>query len=172
MIQESANFCAQSLSILTPLAFCTTCNIVDPAREPEKQHAPALSYTACRLLASIAVHDGWALKQGDCKLPFCHGILPEDEIVIVKPPRGSPQSKQGVCWRLKKTLCGLARSVRRWHGKIEGELRKFGFESMPHNRRLFRAKPLNDQPRMADGAEVRRPGALSSNRKLPTTSAE
>ena len=50
------------------------------------KYAPVLSATACCLLVSMAVADGRFLKQGDCKNAFCNGVLPDDEICIVKPP--------------------------------------------------------------------------------------
>ena len=61
----------------------------------EDKYAPVLSATACRSLVSMAVSDGHRLKQGDCKNAFCNGILPDDEICIVKPPIGCPRSKPG-----------------------------------------------------------------------------
>jgi hypothetical protein len=41
-----------------------------------------------RLMVSLAVEQRRTLKQGDCKNAFCQGILPDDEITIVKPPIG------------------------------------------------------------------------------------
>ena len=65
------------------------------------RYAPVLSSTASQLLLSMAVSDGRKLKQGDCKNAFCNGILPEDEICIVKPPLGCPRST-GSYWKLNK----------------------------------------------------------------------
>ena len=57
----------------------------------EDKYAPVLSSTAARLLVSMAVNDGRHLKQADCKNAFCNGVLPEDEIYIVKPPVNCPR---------------------------------------------------------------------------------
>eukprot|EP00957_Ditylum_brightwellii_P207197 15351930-Ditylum_brightwellii.AAC.2 len=54
------------------------------------------------------------LKQADCCNAFCHGVLTEDEVVIVKPPSGCPVSKPGTYWKLDKTLYGLRRSPLHW----------------------------------------------------------
>jgi hypothetical protein len=74
------------------------------------RYAPVLSAIGARLLASLAVGKGRILKQGDCKNAFCQPELPEDEIVIVIPPKGCPYTKPGTYWKLNKTLYGLSRS--------------------------------------------------------------
>ena len=66
------------------------------------RYAPVLSATAAQLLTLMAVGDGRRLKQGDCKNAFCNGILPNDEICIVKPPTGCPRSQPGTYWKLNK----------------------------------------------------------------------
>jgi hypothetical protein len=59
----------------------------------------------------MAVERQRTLKQGDCKTAFCQGILPNNEITIVKPPIGNPDAKKDKYWLLKQTLYGLCRSV-------------------------------------------------------------
>jgi hypothetical protein len=54
-----------------------------------------------RLLTSMAVERRCTLKQGDCKNAFCQGILPPDEVTIVKSPIGDPDVKEGEYWLLK-----------------------------------------------------------------------
>ena len=53
-------------------------------------YAPVVPQHIVRLLASLAVRNKTTLKQGDCKNAFCHPILPEEEITVVKPPAGCP----------------------------------------------------------------------------------
>ena len=65
----------------------------------EDRYAPVLSGSASRLLLSMAIEDGRRLKQGDCKNAFCNGILPDDEICIVRPPQDCPRSKKGIYWK-------------------------------------------------------------------------
>lgn len=88
----------------------------------EDQYAPVLSSIGSRLLVSMAIEDGRRLKQGDCKNAFCNGILPDDEICIVKPPVGCPRSSSKY-WKLKKTLYCLARSAHHWYKKLSGHLK-------------------------------------------------
>jgi hypothetical protein len=47
-----------------------------------------------RLIVSMAVEQHRTLRQGDCKNAFCQGILPPDEITIVKPPIGDLDAKK------------------------------------------------------------------------------
>ena len=77
----------------------------------EDKYASVLSSTVARLLVSMAVEGGRRLKQVDCKNAFCNGVLPKDEICIVKPPANCPHSKRGTFWKLNKTLYGLCRSA-------------------------------------------------------------
>ena len=58
----------------------------------EDRYAPVLSGPASRLLLSMAIEDGRRLKQGDCKNAFCNGILPDDEVCIVRPPQDCPRT--------------------------------------------------------------------------------
>ena len=71
-------------------------------KQIKKNYAPVLSLTAARLLTSMAIDDKLRLKQTDCKNVFCNGILPEDEICIVKPPAKCPRSTRGTFWKLNK----------------------------------------------------------------------
>ena len=75
-----------------------------------------------RLMVSLAVEKCRTLKQGDCKNAFCQGILPDDEITIVKPPIGDPDADKDEYWLLKKTLYGLRRSPHHWYNKITSVL--------------------------------------------------
>ena len=61
----------------------------------EDKYAPVLGAIGNRLLVSEAVSRGRKVKQGDCKNAFCQPELPEDEVVIVKPPKGCPFTPKG-----------------------------------------------------------------------------
>lgn len=118
----------------------------------EDRHAPVSSGTGARLLVSMAVEDGRRLKQGDCKNAFCNGILPEDEVIIVKPPQDCPRSKRGTCWKSNKTSHGLARSAHHWHTAMSGHLADdLGFKAMDHDKCVFKCQPFPDKPPMYVG---------------------
>jgi hypothetical protein len=80
--------------------------------------APVLHLDPLRFLTSLAVQKRRALQQGDCKNTFCQGILPPEEITIVRPPSGDPDADPQEYWLLLKTLYGLRRSPRHWYHKI------------------------------------------------------
>ncbi len=71
--------------------------------------APILRQDSLRFLMSMAVASRCPLCQGDCKNAFCQGILPPDEITIVRPPSGDPEAEPEEYWLLKRTLYGLCR---------------------------------------------------------------
>ncbi len=54
--------------------------------------APVLRFDSLRFLVSLAAQHRRGLKQGDCKNVFCQGILPPEEITIVRPPSGDPDA--------------------------------------------------------------------------------
>jgi hypothetical protein len=58
------------------------------------KYAPILRPDTMRLIVSMAVEQQRTLQQGDCKNAFCQGILPLDEITIVEPPNGDPDTKK------------------------------------------------------------------------------
>mmetsp|Transcript_28684 Transcript_28684/g.41695 ORF Transcript_28684/g.41695 Transcript_28684/m.41695 type:complete len:109 (+) Transcript_28684:1387-1713(+) len=82
-------------------------NMEDRSWEKGEVYAPVITQTQVHLLVSMAVSNKRVLKQADCRSAFCHGVLPEDEIVIVRPPAGCPVSKLGTYWKLDETLYGL-----------------------------------------------------------------
>jgi hypothetical protein len=109
----------------------------------EDKYAPVLSHTGARLLAAEATSKGRRLKQGDCKNAFCQPELPDDEIVIVIPPKGCPYTKPGTYWKLNKTLYGLSRSPRHWYEKLTTALTELGFQPTVHDKCLWRTRPTD-----------------------------
>ena len=95
----------------------------------------------------MVVEDGRRLKQGDCKNAFCNGILPDDEITIVRPPIGCPRSEPGTYWKLNKTLYGLSCSPKHWFEKLMGHLiNDMGFRLMMQDRCVLKCTPFQGQP--------------------------
>ena len=121
----------------------------------EDKYAPVLSSTASRLLVLMAVNDGRPLKQANCKNAFCSGILPDDEICIVKPPIGCPRSSPGTFWKLKKTLYGLTGSAHHWYTKILNHLKNdMGFDAMAQDKCVYKCTPIEGQPPIYVGLYV------------------
>jgi hypothetical protein len=74
------------------------------------------------LLVSMAVEKWCPLHQDNCKNAFCQGILPPEEVTIVRPPLGDPDADPHKYWLLLQTLYGLRCSPRHWYGKINAIL--------------------------------------------------
>ena len=97
------------------------------------RYAPVLRTSSLCFLVSMAVEAKRMLKQGDCKNAFCQGVLPDDEVTIVRPPKGDPSAAKGEFWLLKRCLYGLRRSPRHWYNKIDGFLRSMGLRRHPYD---------------------------------------
>jgi hypothetical protein len=91
----------------------------------------------------MAVKRRHTLKQGNCKNAFCQGILPPDEITIVKPPIGDPNTKKDEYWLLKRTLYSLQRSPKHWYNKIRTILNTIGLQQNAYNPCLFSGNIVN-----------------------------
>ena len=102
-----------------------------------EKYAPVLRSDTLRLIVSMAIQKRRTLKQGDCKNAFCQGILPPDEITIVKPPIGDPDAKKDEFWLLKRTLYGLRRSPKHWYDKIRTILTSLGLQQNAYDPCLF-----------------------------------
>jgi len=101
-------------------------NHEDRVWSKSERYAPVLRGDSLRFLVSLAVEKRRPLRQGDCKNAFCQGILPPDEITIVLPLSGDPESDPNKYWLLLWTLYGLRRSPRHWYDKINTILRSIG----------------------------------------------
>jgi hypothetical protein len=104
--------------------------------KPEK-HAPVLWPDSLRLMVSMATERHTVLKQGDCINAFCQGVLPDNEVTIVKPPIGDPDAKKNEYWLLKRTLYGLRRSPRHWYTKFNTALNAIGLHVNSSNPCLY-----------------------------------
>ena len=102
----------------------TKCRIVVLGKQQQHsynkadKYAPVISQTHFRCLLLLAITCKRKLRQGDVKNAFCNGILPEDEMVVINPPKGCPFSTNNTYWKLNKTLYGLVCSPMHWFNKI------------------------------------------------------
>ncbi len=79
-----------------------------------------------RLLVSLAVEKRHPLQQGNCKNAFCQGVLPPEELTIVRPPSGDPDADPEEYRLLLCTLYSLRQSPRHWYDKINAILHSIG----------------------------------------------
>ena len=95
--------------------------------------ALVLRFDSLRFLVSLAAQKCRGLKQGNCKNTFCQGVLPPEEITIIRPPSGDPDAAKDEYWLLQKMLYGLRRSPRHWYEKIDSILRSIGLVPNAHD---------------------------------------
>jgi hypothetical protein len=91
--------------------------------------APVLCGNSLCFLVSLAVEKRRPLHQGDCKNSFRQGILPPEEITIIRPPAGDPDADPNEYWLLQCTLYGL--SPRHWYDNINKILKSIGLHPSP-----------------------------------------
>ena len=82
-------------------------NFEDRLNQKSQRYAPVLKYSFLRLLTDKSVGDKRKLQQGDCKNAFCITTLPDNEVIVIRPPIGDPDFQEDEYWLLKKTLYGL-----------------------------------------------------------------
>jgi hypothetical protein len=73
-----------------------------------------------------------ASSKGPVRTPS-DGILPPEEVTIVRPPSGDPDAAKDEYWLLQKTLYGLRRSPRHWYEKIDSILCSIGLIHNAHD---------------------------------------
>jgi hypothetical protein len=74
----------------------------------------------------MAVRKRSPLCQGNCKNTFCQGILPPEEVTIIRPPSGDPKAAPNENWLLLRTLYGLWHSPGHWYDKVNKILISIG----------------------------------------------
>ncbi|KAJ9682521.1 hypothetical protein PVL29_018440 [Vitis rotundifolia] len=88
--------------------------------------SPVIKYTTIRLILSLAVTLGWAMKQLDVKNAFLHGFLKEE--VFMEQPLGfiNEDLPNHVC-KLKRSFYGLKQAPRVWFDRLSQSLLHLGF---------------------------------------------
>ena len=114
------------LTIHAKLRIVVLGNHKDCIWSKSERFAPILQGKSLRFLVRLAIEKRQVLHQGDCKNTFCQGILPPEEVTIVRPPPGDPNANPSKYWLLLCTLYGLQRSPRHWYDKINTILQSIG----------------------------------------------
>lgn len=99
-------------------------------------YSPVVKPATVRVLLSLAVSQGWSMRQIDIQNAFLHGILSEE--VYMKQPQGFEDSKNpGHICKLKKVLYGLKQAPKAWHSRLTSKLQQLGFTSSKSDASLF-----------------------------------
>jgi hypothetical protein len=98
--------------------------------------SPVVKPATIRLVLSIIVTRGWALRQVDVSNIFLHGFLSEDVYMQQPPGFEDPQYPSHVC-KLQHSLYGLKQSHRAWYVRLSDRLSQLGFVPSKVNTSLF-----------------------------------
>ena len=87
-------------------------------------------------MLSLAVSQGWSLRQLDVQNAFLHGLL-EEEVYMQQPQGFEVKSKANYVCRLDKALYGLKQAPRAWYSRLSTKLVALGFQPSKADTSLF-----------------------------------
>lgn len=102
----------------------------------EDTFSPIVKAATIRLVLSLAVSQGWSLRQLDVQNAFLHGFLEEDVYMRQPPGYEEPKAPQYLC-KLDKALYGLKQAPRAWYSRLSKKLHELGFRSSKADTSLF-----------------------------------
>jgi histone deacetylase 1/2 len=88
--------------------------------------SPVVKPTTIRVILSLAVTQGWHMRQLDVDNAFLHGYLEEEVYMVQSPGFVDQQHPHHIC-KLEKSLYGLKQAPRAWFARLSGKLQELGF---------------------------------------------
>ena len=79
-----------------------------------------------RIILTIAVIQGWSLRQMDVHNAFLHGQL-EETVYMSQPPGFKDPSKPNHVYKLRKAIYGLKQAPRAWYSTLKNAFLTLGF---------------------------------------------
>ena len=98
--------------------------------------SPVVKPTTVRLILSIAVMNGWTLRQLDVNNAFLQGTLYED-IYMTQPPGFLDGDQSTHVYKLRKAIYGLKQAPRAWYQELRTNLLQMGFKNSHADTSLF-----------------------------------
>jgi hypothetical protein len=98
--------------------------------------SPVVKFATVHLVLSLAVSQGWSLRQLDVQNAFLHGVLEED-VYMKQPPGFQDSSHPDYHCKLDKALYGLKQAPRAWYSRLSLKLQALGFTSSKADISLF-----------------------------------
>jgi hypothetical protein len=77
--------------------------------------------TDVRLVLSLAISQGWCLKQLDVQNMFLHGVL-EEEVCMRQPLGYEDKNNPSYVCKLDKAVYGLKQAPREWYSRLSARL--------------------------------------------------
>jgi hypothetical protein len=89
-----------------------------------------------RLVLSLAISQGWCLKQLDVQNVFLHSVL-EEEVYMRQPPGYEDKNNPSYVCKLDKVIYGLKQAPRLWYSRLSARLCELGFAPSKFDTSLF-----------------------------------
>jgi hypothetical protein len=102
-------------------------------------YSPVVKATTIRVILSLAVTQGWHMRQLDIDNAFLHGFLEEDVYMLQPPGYVDSHHPHHVC-KLEKSLYGLKQAPRAWFARLSSKLHTLGFVASKADVSLFSFK--------------------------------
>lgn len=98
--------------------------------------SPVVKLVTIRIVLTLAVRQGWPIRQLDVNNAFLQGTLKEEVFMIQPPGFVNKNFPDHVC-RLKKALYGLKQAPRAWYTELRVFLLSLGFVNSTADASLF-----------------------------------
>jgi histone deacetylase 1/2 len=99
-------------------------------------YSPVVKPTTIRVILSLAVMQGWHIRQLDVDNAFLHGFLEEDVYMLQPPGYVDSHYPHHIC-KLEKSLYGLKQAPRAWFARLSSKLQALGFIASKADVSLF-----------------------------------
>ena len=104
--------------------------------------SPVVKPTTVRLVLSIAVSNGWSLRQLDVNNAFLQGRLSEN-VFMAQPPGFVDSDHPSYVCKLHKAIYGLKQAPRAWYHELRQFLLTSGFKNSHSDTSLFVLRSSN-----------------------------
>jgi hypothetical protein len=102
----------------------------------EDTFSPVVKIAMVHLVLSLAISQGWCLKQLDVQNAFLHGVLKE-EVYMRKPLGYEDKNNPSYVCKLDKTIYGLKQEPRVWYSRLSTRLCELDFVPSKSDTSLF-----------------------------------